>query len=294
MLLAATRVWACDVCGASGSSQGLGILPQFYKHFAGMQYQYRSFSSNHPGLFEGLPDEHSTEYYNTAQLWGKVNIGSKLQLFGFIPYQYNSRQTAAGTTVFNGLGDVSLLAMATIIRTPDSAKGWKHILLAGGGIKAPTGLRVAGTTAEGMMNVQTGSGSWDVVLSANYTIRTGNTGINTDASYTLTTANAANYKYGDRLALGISGFYWWKLNDFVLQPQMGFRADYALHDYDNYSRKWLNYNTGGYITYITAGMQLFYKRAGLQCSYSIPVFQHYASGYVQSTQRIESGLLYFF
>lgn len=295
VLLGYTSAHACDVCGASGSSQGLGILPQFYKHFVGIQYQYRSFSSEHPGLFENLPKERSTEYYNTLQLWGKANIGSRIQVFGFLPYQYNNRVTDTGTGTYKGLGDASLLAMATIIRTADSSnRRIRHILLAGGGIKAPTGKRTSGANSGEMMNIQTGSGSWDFILSANYTLRGRNAGFNTDASYTLTTTNAANYKYGDRLSVSLNGFYWWKVKGFVLQPQMGIRADYALHDYDNYSRKWLNYNTGGYLTYITAGAQVYYKRLGLQCSYAIPVFQHYASGYVEATQKVETGLLYFF
>lgn len=295
MLLAAAPVYACDVCGASGSSQGLGILPQFYKHFVGVQYQYRSFNSAHPTLFDNTKEERSSEYYNTMQVWGKANIGKRIQAFAFLPYQYNNRVTDTGRSTYSGLGDASILAMATIVRTGDSSHSKvKHILLAGGGIKAPTGERSTGTATGEMMNIQTGSGSWDFIASANYTMRGRNAGFNADASYTFTTTNSANYKYGDRLSVSLSGFYWWKVNNVVLQPQMGIRGDYALHDYDNYSRKWLNYNTGGYLTYITTGVQVYYKRMGLQCNYAIPIFQHYASGYVQSTQRIESGLLYFF
>jgi len=295
MLLASTSAHACDVCGASGSSQGLGILPQFYNHFFGVQYQYRSFNSAHPALFEKAKEERSSEYYNTLQVWGKANIGRHVQLFGFLPYQYNNRVTDTGSNTYSGLGDASILAMATIVRTADSSnRRVKHILLAGAGIKAPTGKRSIGANSGEMMNIQTGSGSWDFIASLNYTLRSGNTGFNTDASYTFTTTNNADYKYGNRLSVSLSGFYRWQVKNVVLQPQMGVRADYALHDYDNYSRKWLNTNTGGYLTYITAGAQVYYKRIGLQCSYGVPVFQHYASGYVESTQRIESGLLYFF
>ncbi|OSZ79594.1 hypothetical protein CAP35_15495 [Chitinophagaceae bacterium IBVUCB1] len=292
-LLIQTATRACDVCGTAGNSQGLGILPQFYKHFVGLQYQYRSFSSTHPSVFEWMQPESSKEYYQTMQIWGKANIGSKWQVFGFLPYQYNKQVTSTKSTQYQGIGDVSTVIMATLLRTPDTSAGLKHILIAGGGIKAPTAHRNDNAGTGNAMNLQTGSGSWDFVANVNYTIRSNNAGINTEAQYVITTANN-NYKYGNRLSAGIAGFYWHKWGNWVLQPQLGIRLDYALHDYDNYSQKWLDRGTGGYIGLSNAGLQFFYKRIGLQCNYALPVWQQYAKGNVRATHRFDSGLLYFF
>ncbi len=284
---------ACDVCGAVSNNQSLGILPQYYKHFVGIQYQYRSFNSVHPSVFEGMPSQNSSEYYQTVQIWGKVNISNRLQLFAFVPYQYNNQQTDVSSISIRGMGDASLLAMGTIVRTPDSVKNVKHLLLAGAGIKAPTANMNKTATLGNALNLQTGTGSWDIVLSGNYTIRNNKSGVNTDVSYVITTPSS-NYKYGNRFSMGITGFLWYKTGNWALQPQVGIRYDLALHDYNNYSQKWLDRNTGGYISYTNIGIQLFHKRIGLQTNYAIPIWHNYAKGNVKAISRYDIGLLYFF
>jgi hypothetical protein len=287
---------ACDVCGCSASNQYLGILPQFYRHFVGVQYQYRSFNSSHPPLFAGRPDERSTEYYNTIQLWGRYYVGKRLQLFGFVPYQNNIRNSATGKIITSGIGDASMLANVVIVKADTTPKTWKHMLLAGGGIKLPTG-KYSGITAldrAGLPNMQAGTGSWDFVVNANYTVRYKMAGLNLDAAYTLTTVNREKYKYGNRLNTGFLAFYWLQAGAFNILPQAGMRYEYTLHDYDNYERKWLNEQSGGYQCFTSAGVQVYYKRFGLQSMYQIPVSQHYAAGYVAAKKRLETGLLFLF
>lgn len=297
LVLYGTAATACDVCGASGSSQGLGILPQFYRHFAGVQYQYRSFSSTHPGLTEQSAREHTQEQYNTVQLWGRANVGKRLQLFAFVPFMSNTRhfEERNATSNYHGLGDVSALANVAIIKTADSNRV-RHMLLAGAGIKAPTGKRYSqnAQTDDGILNIQPGTGSWDALLNANYTLRYALWGLNAEASYTLTTANKEDYKYGNRLGTSLQAFYWLRAGSFTILPQAGLRYEYTLHDYDNYTRKWLNEQTGGNMLFATAGAQVYYKQLGLQFSYFIPVHQYYAAGYVTAGQRIDAGIFFLF
>lgn len=290
-------VRACDVCGGSGSSQNLGILPQFKKHFIGLQYQYRSFSSVYPALSEQKPAAYSEEHYNTAQLWGRYVVSKRLQLFAFVPYQYNRRLKDGTNTDMNGISDISVLANAVVFKTEDSSESeWKHVLLAGGGIKLPTGSYKGITALDrlGLPNMQPGSGAWDVIVNLNYTLRYDNTGINADAVYTITTANGDDYKYGNRLGTAVSGFYWLQAGRVSIMPQVGFRYEYVLHDYDNYSRKWLNEQTGGSLSWATAGTQAYYGKMGFQLSYGIPVAQHYGAGNITAKHRADAGLFFLF
>src|SRR5690606_4783506 len=96
-LCSSTPVDACDVCGACCGNQNLGLLPQMYRHFAGIQYQYNSFSSTHVPLSENQPVQYAEQYYQAVQLWGRYCISKNWQLFGFLPYRY-SRSTYAGHT----------------------------------------------------------------------------------------------------------------------------------------------------------------------------------------------------
>lgn len=291
-----TSAYACDVCGCSASNQYLGILPGANLNFIGFQYQYNSFTSNHPSLFEHQPDEHSTDHYNTFQLWGRYNAGRRLQLFAFVPYRYNIQQTDSAATRSSGAGDVSFLANAVLIKERAAANGWQQQLLAGGGLKLPTG-RYTGITAldkQGLPNMQPGTGSWDFIVNSNYTLRHKSVGVNMDAAYTMTLPNAERYKYGNRLNAGILGFYALKRGAVSLLPQAGVRYEYTLHDYDNYDRKWLNEQSGGYMCFATAGVQAYYKQLGLRLTYQLPVSQHYAGGYVTAKQKVDAGVFFLF
>lgn len=287
---------ACDVCGGAAGGQGLGILPMYYRNFAGLQYQYRSFNSVQEQVDENKSPGQSREYYNTVQVWGRVHVSKRVQLFAFLPYQFNRRSFGSTAYNYNGAGDVSVWANATVLKTEDDCDcNWRHMLVAGGGLKAPTGKYASHANDKAdILNIMPGTGTWDFALNANYTLRYRKAGINTEASYTLTTADAESYKYGNKLTAALRGFYALQYGRFTILPQAGLRSDYSLHDYDNYKRKWLNEQSGGYILYATAGAQAYYGRVGLQVSYNKPVAQHYGGGNVKALQFADGGLFFLF
>lgn len=287
---------ACDICGASSGNQSLGLLPQMYRNFAGVQYQYNQFRSRHVPLSETRPVWYSNEQYHTAQIWGRYCAGKRWQLFGFVPYRYNTSSYYNNSSI-NGIGDVTVIANYALLQTPDSAdRDLKHRLQGGAGLKAPTGVHkgVSQLEREGLPNMQPGSGSWDVPVNINYTLRYRNAGMNTDASFVITTPNKDQYKYGNRLNLQLGLFYWIQRNKLTILPQLGLRHEYALHDYDNYARRWLNTQTGGSITSAVAGAQLYYGKAGVQLQYGRPVAQHYGGGNISAQQRIDAGIIILF
>lgn len=287
---------ACDACGCSAASQNLGILPQFHRHFVGVQYQFKQLDSDFPSPFAGRPATHTTQYYNTMQVWGRYNVGKRLQVFGFLPYAVNTSREDEATSHNSGPGDASVMANAIVVSADSSDAPWKQTLLLGGGVKMPTGSNT-GTGEmdhQGLPNIQTGTGSWDFLLNVNYTVRKGALGLNADATYTLTTANSYQYKYGNRLATGITGFYWWQAGVFTLLPQVGVRYEHTLHDYDNYGKKWLNDLSGGYMCFAAAGVQVYYGRLGFQSMLHLPVTQQYNAGYTRSKMRLETGLFILF
>lgn len=288
---------ACDVCGASSGNQNLGLLPQISKHFAGIQYQHNQFESRHIPLSENQPVRYSREHYNTVQLWGRYCLGQRWQFFAFVPYRYNTTTYYNTAGAIKGIGDATVIANYTFIQTADSSENQlRHRLQGGIGIKAPVGSYRGVSELErmGLPNMQPGTGAWDIPINANYTLRYRDAGINTDASYNITTPNKDNYKYGNRLNLQLSAFYWLSTDEISILPQAGVRMEYALHDYDNFEKKWLNEQTGGYIASAIAGVQLYYKSIGLQLQYSRPINQHYGNGNITARQRIDAGIICLF
>lgn len=299
MLLASAMVTsarACDVCGCSASNQYLGILPKANLNFIGFQYQFSSYTSDHPSLYENQPNDKGKDYYNTYQLWGRYNLGSRLQLFAFVPYRNNIQQEDTISTSSSGLGDISFLANAVILKENAESEGWQQQLLAGGGIKIPTGkyTGVSSTDKQGLPNMQPGTGSVDFIVNSNYTLRKKAFGVNLDAAYTITLPNSEKYKYGNRANAGVLGFYAIKGKEVTILPQVGVRYEYTLHDYDNYDRKWLNEQSGGYMCFASAGVQAYYKKLGLRLTYQIPVSQDYGSGYVTAKQKVDAGIFFLF
>ena len=284
----------CDATGCSAGNQYLGILPGQEYNFIGFQYNGSYFSGSYPSLYENQPYQHSTDAYRTFQLWGRYNIGRHYQVFAFIPYQYNSHNEDSTHFTSSGLGDASLLVNRIFIKTEN--RKLNHLLQAGAGIKLPTGAHtgLSQLDKEGLPNMQPGTGSADVVTNANYTMRYKKLGVNMDGAYTFTMPNRENYKYGNRLSMGINGFYPISTVQFSLLPQAGLRYEYTLHDYDNYSRKWLNESSGGYICYASAGIQAYIKKTGFSFTCQLPVSQYYGSGYVTAKVKVETGIFLLF
>lgn len=285
---------ACDVCGSSISSQSLGLLPQFSKHFVGVQYLYTTSQSIHPSLFEGKPNEESSQVYQYIQVWGRFQINQRFQLFAFVPYVHNSNTEINQSLNSSGIGDVSAMINYSFPLAEKANK--KRMLLGGIGMKMPTGAFNSSSNGQrnGLPNTQTGTGSWDVVGNINYTQKGKKWGYNIDASYTLTTANKWQYKFGNRLNTAAVAFYWLEYQQIKIVPQTGLRVEYALYDYDDYSKKWLNEKTGGIITFATFGTQLFIKNFGAKATISVPAYQQYAAGYVRSSSRFEGGIFILF
>lgn len=286
---------ACGVCACSASNQYLGILPNSKSSFVGMQYQLREFKSSHDAM-EGMQPETSRDFYHTAQLWGRYNPFGNVQLFAFVPYVYNERYEDAGYSRTTGLGDVTVLANYRILGANCTGKEWQHHLLAGGGIKLPTGKydRQAITYNEGLPNIQPGTASYDFIVNTNYTLQHNNTGVNADVSYVITTPNRDKYKFGNRLSAGLLAFHNISARQLKLIPQAGARFEHAETDYSNYYYSIKNTYSGGNQLFASVGLQAFRNNIGAQAMFHIPLAQHYVGDMVTGKYKTELGIYFLF
>jgi len=280
---------ACDVCGCSAGGQYFGLLPNAGKNFVGVQYQYMGITTAYPSLFNTATVDRSAERYNTVQAWGRYAPGKNVMLFAFVPFRYNVQVKDTSQNISSGVGDV--MVIADVVLMNKQSRNCTQQLFAGGGVKAPSGEHVGITELDkmGLPNMQPGTGSWDFLVNANYTLKGHHYGLNADVSYSLTTANADKLKYGNKLAGGLVVYRTLDRGAIAIVPQLGARYEYALHDYDNYPRRWLNEQSGGYMAFGTAAIQAYYRRIGWRVVYNIPVAQQYSSGYVIARARFETG-----
>ena len=209
---------ACDVCGCKLGGLYFGILPQFNTHFIGLRYSHATFKASMNYNSEYLEDEFSTDTYQRIDLMGRVSITEKLQINFLVPYMRNNMDGSHQKVTSDGLGDPMVLVYFNPFNTGNEiVKDWKHALLVGGGVKLPVGEYEKEDNGEIInRNFQLGSGSLDYVLSANYTLRYQDWGINLESSYKINTANSRDYEFGNQA--NISGY----LFNYLQTPQVSF------------------------------------------------------------------------
>lgn len=283
---------ACDICGCSSGGSYFGILPRFGKHFAGVRYQYRAFSSAHPAI-NGEQPASSREWYQTGEIWGRYVPHPRIQIFGFLPYHHFERQEDRSQSTVNAMGDAGLVANLIVLNTGDSLyNSWKQALQIGGGVKMPTGRHLI--VQEGLLlnpNMQPGTGTWDFPLNAIYTIRRNRVGMNAELQYRINGTNKNRYRFGNKTIASAQVFYWQNLKRFSLLPQGGLSFESAGADRKNGI---VQDYTGGEAVYATAGINMYYKRLALGMNVNQPVYQHLGDRNVQAFTAASAALTFLF
>jgi hypothetical protein len=189
-LISFQAAFACEICGCSSGNYFIGPFPQFHKHFVGIRYSFRKFNT----VMESDKTQFSKDFYQTTELWAGWNMGKKWQLLAFLPYNINKQNSDDGIKTNSGLGDATLLLNYNLLNKNNQQ------LWIGVGAKLPTGTSNADadeivTTA----NNQAGTGSYDFLLNAMYSIKLNNWGINTNATYKIN-GSKDDYRFGNRLS----------------------------------------------------------------------------------------------
>lgn len=285
-------LYACNVCGGSANSQNLGVLPQFNKHFLGVQYSQKSFG-NHMNM-EDQDDGGSRDRYQSVQLWGRYTINERIQLLGFLPYSYNTAEHEGRNASVKGLGDVLVVASYRLIASDDCGPVWKTNLQLGGGVKMPTGSYDHAQQNGMLPNMQPGTGSWDGVVSLSYSTQYRKVGIAVDMNYTVNSENRDGYKFGNRLTVSALGYYALSGARYNVLPLAGLRIENYATDFENYHKRWVNNMTGGDVAFATLGVQAFYGQLGFNFAFYQPVFQKYRDEMVSTGQKTEIGVQFLF
>lgn len=283
LMLSVLTASACDVCGCSSGGGFTGIMPLYHRHFVGMRYTYRSFLNNHPTT-DGSKLV-SLNRFHTLDVWARYYPHKRVQVFAVLPLNLNT-ETESGTTIrAMGLGDIQLWANYALVMTPDSAKSpWRHTLLAGAGLKTASGMNNAKNRVGDRMgqSLQPGTGSWDALLNAIYTVRYKQWGLNTDATFRITTTNKQGFRYGNHFSGSAKFFYWAKYRNWSFLPQAGLLADYGMKDKNVGARV---EDSGGTALLATLGTDVYYKRFVAGFTYQQPVYSNLGAGNITPQPR---------
>lgn len=284
LIITTTKGLSCDVCGCAVGSQQFGILPQFQKHFFGLKYGYRSFKSIHPPLFANEKELASFEKFHTTELFGRFVLSEKLHVFGFIPFQFISKEEERVKVNHDGMGDISIMAMYAVINQKKVDNKFTHHLQIGGGIKLPTGNSHFLTSDDKWIpGIQTGTGTIDYLAAINYFIRSGNWGSVLESSSRINTINTNyDFKYGHRFMNSAKLFYVFANQSFSVMPSGGVSVESWTSDFHEGSNVELS---GGHSVLLNAGLDYFGSRFTVGLSASPVIYQNIAKGNLISGAR---------
>lgn len=284
---------ACDICGCGVGGYYSGILPQFHKHIVGLRWRYSSFRSFLDHKHNGV-DSVSKENFHTLELWGRFYPHRRVQILAYLPLNYHYRKESDTTHHLIGLGDVSLFALYNVYNSAFLAETTvKHSLLLGGGVKVPTGNFQRKHNDGSLLspNVQLGTGSVDFVAMLIYTMRYERWGLNFNGTYKLNLPNKNGYRFGDQLALSLTGFFLQKIGEVGIMPQLGVNVEYAMNNREN---GYLRINTGGFLSTMSIGVDVYYKNWSLAVNFQQPAWQDLSDGQVYANPRVMAGVNYMF
>jgi hypothetical protein len=285
-------IFACDVCGCGNGGAFFGLLPQSHLRFAGIRYKQKSFSSH-----LNSPFFRAEESFQTAEIWSRWYPFPKVQVMAFVPFHANTQTVLRDQSKarLQGLGDVSAVVHYAFVNTmyDTTAHTVDHILLVGGGVKAPTGkYRFApGASEVANANFQLGTGSTDFLIQSIYTVRKGAWGLNTDVTYKVNTTNPADYRFANRLNGTISVFSQQYIGDVSVLPNVGVYAENARQDLYHGER---NPFTGGFLAMATAGTEVYFKKMSLGITYQSPLYQHLSGGDLRLNHSLYTHLTWMF
>ncbi len=282
---------ACDACGCGIGSVYWGILPNNNLHYLGLWWQHQRFKT-HLDHDDALHPE-SLEYFNTLELRGRFYLSDRFSITALVPVGFHRRQQLGEWVDLRGLGDVSLLGNFRLFDSSDSlSRRIRHRFELGAGVKLPTGtFRHLDAENEVNPNFQLGSGTWDLLFSANYTALLGKLGMQTNLTYKWNTTNADDYRFGHRLNGTLMLFYRQGNPSLEWMPNLGLYGEWGGQDVQY---GYWQTNTGGHLMMANAGVEFYAGRCNWGVSYLHPLAQHWSAGQVNARSRASAHFSVYF
>ncbi|AWW00710.1 hypothetical protein [Arcticibacterium luteifluviistationis] len=292
IFLASVKVsTACDICGCANGGSFMGIMPNMNQQLIGLRYFSKSYQSHISSKFLG-----SEENFQTAELRLRIYPAKNLQLMAFLPYQFNEQVlTYDGVSKRDqGFGDARVLLHYNVVNTSmDSAwnSDFNHQLLLGGGVKAPLGKFSFDTydaTQVANANFQLGTGSWDFPLQAIYTLQHKKMGFNMNATYQINGTNKDGYRFANRSVIAGTFFRTMYTQNWTILPLLGIYAEQSGMNQENGIKNEL---TGGWLTALNVGVEIYTPRFNFSINGQLPVAQNLSDGELEFKSMFSIGIL---
>lgn len=276
----------CDACGCSTSGGSLGFSSLLNKNFIGLRYFYQEYTSK-DGLYNNSP--WIKEHFNTMQLWTKFTVSDKIQIAALVPFQFHDNEKSSGAQSISGLGDVSVTGFYSLINKVSDNAVWAQNLEVGAGVKLPTGKYNSNFNGTVNPSFQVGTGSWDVLFIAEYTLVRESLGWNSSLSYNIKTENKDAYQFGNQFNYNSVVFYNAKFNKVDIVPQIGISGE--VFESNKQFGEDLK-DTKGDALFGKIGVEVGLDKFGIGFNGMLPISQNLTGGKVKADYRFSIHLNY--
>jgi len=281
-------------CCSSGGGAGCSVLPGVYTQMAGLRFVHSRFSSVYPqSLIPEKSGQRANEHLYHLEAFARFNVWQRLQVLAFLPLERIERMEAGKTTVQQGVADVSLMLQYGLFsQSKFDGQALKHQLRFGAGVKLPSGKFRYDSQSMFATNLQTGSGSTDVLLQIQYTLRKGSWGLNAWQNTRLNTENRQGFRFGHQMQYALQTFYWYGKGSLGLMPSAGFTFTQQLPNFRN--QKKLTF-TGLELLHASIGLDVYWRSFIFTSAFQPRVWYKLNwSGEQYNLWRLETGLYYQF
>lgn len=300
---------ACDNCNVY-----LSFSPTDYKNSISLFSRQRELFGAYNQIGEMIATKHTghnepafwgkkvTETYQTAELRGSFYIRDKWKTTIILPYVHNN-QSIENTTRYDlhGFGDPIVLQSYQLYSTKKDTTNqpFYQRLLIGGGIKFPLGKTTRMfENGKPNLDLQPGSGSWDLISFAAYTFKYKFLGMENNVNFKWNGKDVFQYKYGNTLNATSSLFAQVEFKVVTLRAYSGLYFEKAQMDETHYyfdEPPMIHGDTGGNVLFANYGVKVFLDKFTIFGEYQDNIHSK-LNGYTQllTRNRINLGLTYNF
>lgn len=300
MPLAAT---ACDVCGIF-----LGVQPNDRRSTIGLFYRTRLMEGttqvpetsylipkhgNHVPAGVAARTVPMTEIVNVAELRADLRLSQRFFLMASLPLT-NTYRSVNHYQVLDayGLGDAFAMLRFQVVNTrcEDREPLFVHRLLIGAGLKVPLGrnnLRIDDELVS--PDVQLGTGSWDGLVSLEYSARHDRTGGGVSVLGRFNSANAAHYQLGHGVSTTAEVFHRIGGDTLSFAPAIGGYTEWMDHDK---VRGVADHGTGGTTVFSHTGVRVWWKRFSFSAYYQHALLNQEGEHITPTRHRVVAGVTY--
>lgn len=302
-VLVKSSVTACDICGTY-----MGIIPNEKNSYIAIFNRYRAFKGEtFTGSNAWFPDgayfktEHAGhnasglsmyEVFRVNEVRARYFVHPRVELNMVLPYIAIKEVVGSAVSEAKGLGDISFIVGYHLLDNK-STGNLRHRLVVGAGIKVSSGddRNDAFGQRIPIMN-QPGTGANDAILSLTYLVGYNNWGVMLNAMGKMNGTNAFREKIGNSINLSTGLFYKIKTN-FGLHILPCMNLSYE-HTKGVYLNNVLQRKSEMKSLIAAVGMQMQYRKFGLDVSVGLPVDEPKSSNTMFTTTQMVVGLTYNF